>query len=217
MWKPVVVATAALAIAGSSLVYAQQRFGEPAGGDGGPRFEHRQHKKMTPEDRAAFTDARIAALHAGLELTPEQAKNWPPFEQALRDMASLRAQRIAAREARAQNPSATPPAPFDRLSHRADAMAKTSAALKKIADAGSPLYQSLSDAQKERFKKLARMLRPHHHHRFARNEGGQGNWHNGPGGGGGQGWGHRRFGENEGGQGAHMQPLMETQEDGSRL
>ena len=34
MMKPVVVAAAALAIAGSSIVYAQQRFGEP-GGDGG--------------------------------------------------------------------------------------------------------------------------------------------------------------------------------------
>jgi hypothetical protein len=219
MWKPVVVATAALAIAGSSLVYAQQRFGgHDGGGDGGPRFEHRHHKKMSPEDRAAFTDARIAALKAGLELTPDQAKNWPPFEQALRDMATLRAQRIAAREAREQNPSATPPAPFDRLAHRADNLAKTSAALKKIADAGSPLYQSLTDGQKERFKKLARLLRPHHHHHFARNEGGQGGggWRNGPGGGG-QGWGHRRFGENEGSQDGRMQQLMETQEDGSRL
>jgi len=220
MWKPVVVATAALAIAGSSLVYAQQRFGGPGGGgDGGPRFEHRQHKKMSAEDRAAFTDARIAALRAGLELTPEQAKNWPPFEQALRDMAAWRAQRIAAREAREQNPSATPPAPFDRLAHRADNMAKTSAALKKIADAGSPLYQSLTDAQKERFKKLARLLRPHHHHHFARNEGeqgGQGGWRNGPGGGG-QGWGHRRFGENEDSQGGRMQQLMDTQDEGSHL
>jgi zinc resistance-associated protein len=221
MWKPVVVATAALAIAGSSLVYAQQRFGGHGGdADGGPRFEHRHHHKMSAEDRAAFTDARIAALRAGLELTPEQAKNWPAFEQSLRDMAALRAQRIAAREARKENPDAPRPAPFDRLSHRADNMAKTSAALKKIADTGAPLYQSLSDGQKERFKKLARMLRPHHHHHFARNEGGQGGdgWRNGPGGGG-QGWGHRRFGENEGWQqdGGRMQQLMETQDDDSRL
>jgi hypothetical protein len=44
-------------------------------------------------------------------------------------------------------------------------MAKTSAALKKIADAGAPLYQSLNDDQKGRFVRLARMLRPHHHMR----------------------------------------------------
>jgi hypothetical protein len=214
MWKPVVVATATLAIAGSSLVYAQQRFGGPDGGRGdGPRFEHRHHHKMSAEDRAAFTDARIAALKAGLELTPDQAKNWPPFEQSLRDMAQLRAQRIAAREARKQNPSQTPPAPFERLAHRADTMAKTSAALKKIADAGAPLFQSLSDPQKERFKKLAHLLRPHHH-MHAWNQGGQGGqggpgWRHGPGGGG-QGWGQRRFGDNEDFQGGHMQRLTDT-------
>jgi hypothetical protein len=57
-------------------------------------------------------------LKAGLELTPDQAKNWPAFEQTLRDMAQLRAQRRAAREANEQNPSQTPIAPFDRLSQR---------------------------------------------------------------------------------------------------
>ena len=168
MWKPVVVATTVLAIAGSSIVYAQQRFGESDGYRDGPRFEHRHY--LSPEDRAAFVDARIAALKAGLELTPDQAKNWPAFEQALRDMAKLRAERIAAREAREQNPSQTPIAPFDRLSQRADKMAKASAALKRIAETGQPLYMSLSDAQKERFQKLARMLRPHHHHMHARFE-----------------------------------------------
>ena len=113
MWKPVVVATAALAIAGSSIVYAQQRSGGPDGyGDGGPRFEHRH--RPSAEDMAAFTDARIAALKAGLELTPDQAKNWPAFEQALRDMAQLRAQRKQAREA-ANQQDQTQTAPFERL------------------------------------------------------------------------------------------------------
>jgi len=96
MWKLFMVTMAALAIAGSSLAYAQQRDGDRAGG---ARFEHHHHK-LSPEDRAAFVDARIAALKAGLELTPDQATNWPMFEQALRDMAQLRAQFRAAREAR---------------------------------------------------------------------------------------------------------------------
>jgi len=85
-------------------------------------------------------------------------------------MAKLRAERIAAREAREQNPSQTPIAPFDRLSQRADNMAKASAVLKGIAETGQPLYMSLSDAQKARFKNLARMLRPHHHYMHARFE-----------------------------------------------
>src|SRR5579862_8270202 len=98
MLKPVIVATAALAIAGTSLVYAQQR------GDhhrfGGPGAE--QHHRPSAADMAAFTDARIAALKAGLELTPDQQKNWPAFEQAVRDAAQLRVQRMEARQARMQ-------------------------------------------------------------------------------------------------------------------
>ena len=62
-------------------------------------------------------------------------------------------------------------------------MAKASAALKKVADAGAPLYQSLNDDQKDRFKMLAHMLRPHHRmHAFMEQRG-------------------ERFGEEDGGQG----------------
>jgi hypothetical protein len=172
MWKPAVVVAAALVVAGSSAVYAQQHF---AGSDR-DGVRHEQRHRLSPEDRAAFVDARIAGLKAGLELTPDQAKNWPPFEKALRDRAQLRAERIAAREAAEQNADKAPTAPFDRLAQRADNMAKKSAALKHIADAGKPLYDSLSDTQKARFKKLARMFRPHHHHMHAWNrDGGQSN------------------------------------------
>jgi len=59
-------------------------------------------------------------------------------------------------------------------------MAKRSAALKKIADAGAPLYQSLDEEQKGRFVRLAHMLRPHS---FM-----QGNWRRGEGDW--HGWGH---------------------------
>ena len=178
MLKPVIAATAIFAIAGSSVVYAQQHFGGP-GNDGGPRFEQRH--RLSAEDLAAFTDARIAALKAGLELTPDQAKNWPTFEQALRDLAQLRIQRIQARQEReqaTQQGQGQTGSPFDRLSMRADAMAKTSAALKRVAEAGAPLFQSLNDAQKHRFQILARVLRPHrHHHMLARDEGhGHGFW-----------------------------------------
>jgi zinc resistance-associated protein len=38
----------------------------------------------------AFTEARIAALKAGLPLTLDQENNWPQFEQAIRDLAKLR-------------------------------------------------------------------------------------------------------------------------------
>ena len=194
MWKPLVVAAAALAIAGSSIVYAQHLSGPDR--DDTP-MEH--HHRLSPEDRAAFVDARIAALKAGLELTPDQAKNWPDFEKALRDMAQVRAERIVAREAAEQNPDKAPSAPFDRLAQHADNMAKASGTLKRIAETGKPLYASLDDAQKARFKRLAWLLRPHHHHwrvRYLEGPGDQ-NWREG-GDGDGPMWGHWRRGEDDG-------------------
>jgi zinc resistance-associated protein len=190
MLKPVIAATAILAIAGSTFVYAQQG-GYRGFRDGGPRFEHRH--RLSAEDVSAFADARIAALKAGLELTPDQAKNWPAFETALRNMVQLRLDRIKARQAaQQQDQTQTPPtSPFDRLAKRADAMSKRSVALKQIADAGAPLYQSLNDDQKARFTMLARMLRPHQHG-FNGGERREGRNFDRDG----RGWGGRRFGEN---------------------
>ena len=214
MLKPVIAATAALAIAGSTFVYAQQRVEGRGGFGSDPRAEH-QHRQLSADDVAAFGDARIAALKAGLELTPDQAKNWPALEQALRNMVQLRVQRIQARQAAAQSsqaPNADAGSPFDRMSRRADAMSKRGAALKQIADAGAPLYQSLNDAQKARFTMLGRMLRPHER-RHAMNDGDR----DGPGWFrrhfGGQGWAHRRFGENDRGDMHHMS----NDEQGSQL
>jgi hypothetical protein len=207
MLKPVIAATAVLAIAGSSIVYAQHRFGERDGfRNGGPPWGPRAEQAYRPsaEDLAAFTDARIAALKAGLQLTPDQATNWAPFEQALREAAQLRLERL---QARLQRDNAAPDqaapqqdqaSPFDRLARRADRMAKASAALKKVAETGAPLYQSLTDAQKQRFTRLARMLRPNFH-RFAFNER-EGGWRRGEHGfgRGGEGFAprHHRFGPN---------------------
>ena len=168
MLRPVITATALVALAGSSLAFAQHGFGTGSRTDDDqPRFEQRH--RLSAADVSAFADARIAALKAGLQLTPDQTKNWPPFEQAIRDVVQLRIQRLQARQGGEQQQPGTP---FERLSQRADNMAKTSAALKKVADAGAPLYQSLNDDQKGRFVKLARMLRPHHHMRWGRDR----NW-----------------------------------------
>ncbi len=143
MWKAIAAGTAALAIAGTSLGYAQQQRG---GHDGGPRSQ------MSVEDLRAFGEARLAALKAGLALTPEQEKNWPAFEQAARDYGKLRMDRFAAmRNAPPGND------PVERLRQRAAAMSDTGAALKKLADATDPLYKSLDDSQKRRFAILNRV------------------------------------------------------------
>lgn len=147
MLKTILAGTTALAIAGGSFAYAQK-------GPDGPRGAERW--RPTAEDMAAFGDARIAALKAGLKLTPEQEKNWPAVETAMRDLAKQRQERFAAR-ASADKSADKPVDRFDRLSQRADAMAERGASLKKLVDAAGPLYKSLDDSQKKRFWVLAKL------------------------------------------------------------
>ncbi|WP_439922576.1 Spy/CpxP family protein refolding chaperone [Nitrobacter sp. JJSN] len=165
MKKAILAGVAALAIAGSTAVYAHQHHS----------WFH-EHTQFSPQDRTAFADARIAAVHAGLKLTPDQEKLWPPVEQAVRDFAKLRIDRANARMQSTKDDAREQQAPVDpvaRLRTRADRMAETAAALKKIADAADPLYKTLDDGQKRRLTVLTRMghgfggmgLR---HHRFDR-------------------------------------------------
>ncbi len=143
MWKTALAATTVLAIAGASFAFA----------DRGPGREgHAHHWSMSAADIAAFADARIAALHAGLQLNAEQEKNWPAMESAMRNLAKQRAERFEARK-NAQAPAD----PVERLSQRANAIEQRGAALKQLAAAAAPLYQSLDDAQKHRFAVLARL------------------------------------------------------------
>lgn len=170
MKKVILAGVAAVAILGSSAVYAQHRF---------------HHHRMSTEDRTAFVDAKIAAVKAGLKLTPDQDKMWPPVETAVRDFAR---QRIALANARASERDARRAEreqrfsqdrgpgdrgagdqasrdqgrdqnrdPVARLRDRADRMAETAAGLKKIADAADPLYKTLDDGQKRRLAVLTRM------------------------------------------------------------
>src|SRR5215813_6321553 len=144
MWKAIVAGTAALAIAGTSLVYAQQRSGR----DG----TMMQRWQPNAEDLRAFGEARLAALKAGLLLTAEQEKNWPAFEQPARDYGKLRMDRFAALRSGTGSDD-----PVERLRQRATAMSDAGAALKKLADATDPLYKSLDENQKRRFAILNRL------------------------------------------------------------
>ncbi len=143
MWKTVLAGTTALAIACTSLVYAQE-------GHRGP--DRASHWRPSIADIIAFGDARIAAVHAGLKLTAEQEKNWPVVESALRDLAKQRSERFAARAS-----ADRPKDPIERMNLHANAMTQRGAALKKLADAAGPLYESLDEAQKQRFVMLAHL------------------------------------------------------------
>jgi hypothetical protein len=144
MFKTIVASATVLTLMIGATAMAQQ---PPAG----PDFGRRQ--QLRSDDRAAFLDARIAALHAGLRLTPDQEKSWPSFEQAYRDLAILRASRFdALRTERTADP-------IQRAQRRADALAARSATLKRYADAAAPLYQGLDENQKRRFGILSRVER----------------------------------------------------------
>ena len=47
-------------------------------------------------DHEALLDAKLAGLKAGLKLTPDQEKLWPPFEAAVRDAAKMRMEQMKA-------------------------------------------------------------------------------------------------------------------------
>jgi hypothetical protein len=148
MRKFAIAGIAALAIAGSTTVYAQHR-----------QWFH-EHMRVSPEDRAALTDARIAAVKAGLKLNPDQENLWPPVEAAVRDFAKLRIDRANARmNARRDDSQGAQKLddPVARLRERADTMATMAAAMKKIADAADPLYKTLDDGQKRRLALLTHM------------------------------------------------------------
>jgi hypothetical protein len=80
--------------------------------------------RMNPEDRAAFADARIAAVHAGSSCA-DQEKLWPPVEAAVREFAKLRIDRANAWMNAPQGDATQqkPDDPVARLRERADNMA----------------------------------------------------------------------------------------------
>jgi hypothetical protein len=125
--------------------------------------------RFSQEDRAAFFDARLAAIHAGLRLNADQEKLWPPVETAARDLAKQTADlRDRARtEGRPANP-------VDRMRRRGEASSAMGAALTRLADAAEPLWNTLSDEQKRRYPMLARGMMGDRHmgmHRDGRGRG----------------------------------------------
>jgi hypothetical protein len=176
--KTLAAGTIALLLAGASTgaVLAQSA---PSRDHARSEMRMQDRAKNRAEDVAAFTDARIAALKAGLKLNADQEKNWPAVETALRDLAKDRAMRMNARaerreaaRANAHSDAQSRPAPdaIARIRDRADAMTARAAGLKKFADASEPLYKSLDDGQKHRFSSLVRMggqggMERHHHWR----------------------------------------------------
>jgi hypothetical protein len=122
-----------------------------------------EHHAFSAEDSAAFTDAHIAALKAGLKLTPAQEKNWPALESVLRDVAKARSGRRTEWHEKAREHSERPD-PIEGLHGGAKALIARAGEMDKIADAAKPLYDSLDEAQKRRFGILLHALSRTHGH-----------------------------------------------------
>ena len=106
------------------------------------------------QERAAMLEAHIAGMKAGLTLTAEQEKNWPAFEAAIREAAKAREE--GWRQMRERMSGAERPSPIERMLLMSERLNKISEELTKLADAGKPLYDSLTDDQKRVFGPLLR-------------------------------------------------------------
>jgi len=94
---------------------------------------------LNAADWKSLTEARIAAVKAALQLTPDQEKLWPAVEDAIRARGQGRYLRL---QALAASPSGDVD-PIQLLRSRADSLAQRSAELTKLAFAWQPLYPTL--------------------------------------------------------------------------
>ncbi len=154
MKKLVVVSLAAAALAGS--VFALGAAAAP----GDPSPAAGEMRGMA--DRGFMLDAHLAGMKAALKLTPDQEKNWAPFEAAVRDAAKARTEEMRAMHEAMRG--AERPAPIEHMNMMADRLAKASADLKAIAGAAKPLFDSLDETQKGHFGPLLMTFMEHGPH-----------------------------------------------------
>lgn len=178
--KRMIIALAAATVLATGAI-AQDRGGFDRGGFDRGGFDRggfgRGMGRFAPEDVEAFTDARIAALHAGLKLSADQEKLWPPVEQAIRDLVKLRREQARARRERREQGGQ---GGLDRdrddlpgfLRGMAERQGARAEALRRLADAAQPLYATFDDGQKRRLRLLVRHMRPGGMMRHAWREGG---------------------------------------------
>jgi hypothetical protein len=153
MLKTAVIGTTALFLTASSIANAQSS--QTSSPTPAPQ-------RLNANDQSTLTDMRVDLVKAALQLTPEQEKYWPAVESAIRAGAEDRKARIAkiegtvgmrADESRIEVMRNRDPIAF--LQRRSQALAQRSADLDKLAEAWQPLYNTLSQTQRQRMAGLA--------------------------------------------------------------
>lgn len=180
MRKLILITVAAAALAGPTFAY--NALAAPGDAPGG------QSMHAMAEDREFMLDARLAGMKAELQLTPDQARLWAPFEAAIRYAAKahMDAMRAMHEGMRQEMQGGERPSPIERMDKMSEHLAMASAEIKMIADAARPLFDSLDEMQKHHFGALLMSLREHP---------ARGEMH--------EGWEGREGGEMHGGWGAH--------------
>ena len=125
-------------------------------------------------DRQAFFEAHLAALHAGLALTPDQEKLWPALEQSIQMFSSVKSTDGAGDKAvldpESDDQTETASGGSDKTDNRLDSFEAVKAAgtlllergkaLQSLADSAEPLYRTLTPEQKRRLPVLVRGFSP---------------------------------------------------------
>lgn len=139
MHKRTIGVMAALFIVTASMAHAQGTSGAP-----------HENGRLNPTEFKVITDARVGMIKVALQLTPEQQQYWPAVEDAIRARSEARYRRLSAFEERAGKWREADPVQLYR--ERAESLTERAAALKRLADAWQPLYQSLTPDQKMRLR-----------------------------------------------------------------
>jgi hypothetical protein len=124
--------------------------------------ESQQPAAQAPQseaDRATIVDARIAAIKAGLRLTPAQEKDWDNLEKIARQVIAARAERQkeAVKEAAAFRDKDDVVSGMKLASK--DLVARGEE-LQKVAEAAAPLFASMDAAQRHSFALLLHSFAP---------------------------------------------------------
>lgn len=144
------IVTATMIAGAGAFAWAQSPPSGPGDQDGGPR-----RAPFSQADFDALTDARIAAIQAGLKLNPEQQKLWGPVEQALRANSTERAKRMEERRAAGDRNQPRPDL-MQRLDRRAEAATQNAQQLTALSTAMKPFWASLDENQKRLLPVLMR-------------------------------------------------------------
>jgi ABC-type transporter Mla subunit MlaD len=149
MLKTVVIGTTALFLTASSVANAQS---SQSSQTSAPATSER----LNATDRNTLTDMRVDLVKAALQLTPEQEKLWPPVESVIRANAEDRRARIAkiqetvgVRSDQSRMDVMRNRDPIAFLQRRSQALAQRSADLDKLAEAWQPLYNTLTQEQRQ--------------------------------------------------------------------